>query len=78
MVRIDLRARQVNLLVSEEEMARRRAEEAAAPFTGPDHQTPWHEISRQITGQFAGGAVIESAVKYQRIAQTKGLPRDSH
>ena len=75
-VRIDLRARSVNVLVSDEELARRRAEEAS--FTGPEHQTPWHEISRGITGQFAGGAVIESAVKYQRIAQTKGLPRDSH
>jgi dihydroxy-acid dehydratase len=77
-VRIDLRARSVNALVSEEELARRRAENEATPFAGPESQTPWHEIARGITGQFAGGAVIETAVKYQRIAQTKGLPRDSH
>jgi len=77
-VRIDLRARSVNVLISENELARRRAEEEATPFAGPESQTPWHEIARDITGQFAGGAVIESAVKYQRIAQTKGLPRDSH
>ncbi len=77
-VRIDLRARSVNLLVSEAELASRRAAAADAPFAGPASQTPWHEISRAITGQFAGGAVIESAVKYQRIAQTMGLPRDSH
>ena len=25
-----------------------------------------------------GGAVLENAVKYQRIAQTFGIPRDSH
>jgi dihydroxy-acid dehydratase len=77
-VRIDLRARVVNVLISDEELAARRADEERNPFAGPDSQTPWHEISRAITGQFAGGAVIESAVKYQRIAQTKGLPRDSH
>lgn len=78
LVRIDLRARTVNLLVPDEELAARRAAQEQAPFTGPASQTPWHEISRAITGQFAGGAVIEAAVKYQRIAQTMGLPRDSH
>ncbi|WJT00679.1 IlvD/Edd family dehydratase [Novosphingobium humi] len=77
-VRIDLKNRSVNVLVSDEELDRRRAENAANPFSGPESQTPWHEIARRETGQFAGGAVIESAVKYQRIAQTKGLPRDSH
>lgn len=77
-VRIDLGARSVNVLLDEQELARRAAENSAVPFTGPESQTPWHEIARRETGQFAGGAVIESAVKYQRIAQTKGLPRDSH
>ncbi|MBB3957266.1 IlvD/Edd family dehydratase [Novosphingobium sediminicola] len=77
-VRIDLKTRSVNVLVSDEELDRRRAENAENPFSGPESQTPWHEIARRETGQFAGGAVIESAVKYQRIAQTKGLPRDSH
>ena len=77
-VRIDLKNRSVNVLVSDEELDRRRAENAENPFSGPESQTPWHEIARRETGQFAGGAVIESAVKYQRIAQTKGLPRDSH
>jgi dihydroxy-acid dehydratase len=24
------------------------------------------------------GAVLENAVQYQRIAQTKGIPRDNH
>ncbi|NOW45401.1 dihydroxy-acid dehydratase, partial [Novosphingobium sp. SG751A] len=77
-VRIDLKNRSVNVLVSDEELDRRRVENAENPFSGPESQTPWHEIARRETGQFAGGAVIESAVKYQRIAQTKGLPRDSH
>jgi dihydroxy-acid dehydratase len=77
-VRIDLAARRVDLLASDEELARRRAEQDLSPFAGPPSQTPWHEIARSITGQFDGGAVIESAVGYQRIAQTMGLPRDSH
>ena len=77
-LRIDLRARSVNLLITDEELAERRARNEADPFAGPESQTPWHEIARRETGQFAGGAVIESAVKYQRIAQTKGLPRNSH
>ena len=77
-VRVDLRARTVNVLLPDAELDRRRTEQDQAPFAGPPSQTPWHEIARNETGQFAGGAVIERAVKYQRIAQTKGLPRDSH
>jgi dihydroxy-acid dehydratase len=38
----------------------------------PESQTPWQEIHRNLVGQFDTGAVLESAVKYQRIAQTKG------
>ena len=51
---------------------------AANGFAYPASQTPWQEIHRSLTGQFAGGAVLESAVKYQRIVQTAGKPRDSH
>jgi len=73
-IRVDLKARRVDLLVDDVELARRRNEASA---TIPASQTPWQEIHRDIVGQFEGGAVIESAVKYQRIAE-KGLPRDSH
>jgi dihydroxy-acid dehydratase len=78
-VRIDLKARSANMLVDDAELDRRRADLAAieAHIT-PESQTPWQEIQRDLVGQFATGAVLESAVKYQRIAQTKGLPRDSH
>jgi dihydroxy-acid dehydratase len=78
-IRIDLRARTVTLQVSDAELARRRAVlEAAGGYEIPLPQTPWQELSRELTGQYPGGAVIERAVPYQRIAQTKGLPRDSH
>jgi len=74
-IRIDLKANRADMLVDDDELARRRAE---APVVAvPASQTPWQEIHRDVVGQFDGGAVIESAVKYQRIA-AKGLPRDSH
>lgn len=77
-VRVDLNTRTVNVLISDAELASRRAEQDAEPFAGPLSQTPWQEIARDVTGQFAQGAVIEGAVKYERIAQTMGQPRDSH
>ena len=77
-VRIDLGKRTANMLVAPEELEARRAALAAELDYVPQSQTPWQEIHRNVTGQFEGGAVIELAVKYQRIAQTRGLPRDSH
>ena len=50
----------------------------AGGYRSPASQTPWQEIQRSLVGQFETGAVLENAVKFQRIAQTKGLPRDSH
>lgn len=78
-VRIDLRRNSANMLVSDEELARRRAElEAAGGYAYPAHQTPWQEIQRTFVGQMETGAVLEPAVRYQRIAQTMGMPRDNH
>ncbi len=78
-VRIDLRACTADMLVDEAELARRKTDLAQIENRlEPESQTPWQEIQRGITGQFDTGAVLEPAIKYQRIAQTKGLPRDSH
>ena len=78
-VRVDLNLREVNVLLDAKELDQRRRDmQQEGGYTYPPSQTPWQEIHRNITGQFEGGAVIESAVKYQRIAQTMGLPRDSH
>jgi dihydroxy-acid dehydratase len=78
-IRIDLKKRTADMLVPDAELAARRAAlEAAGGYQIPASQTPWQELHRQITGQYPGGAVIESAVPFQRIAQTRGLPRDSH
>jgi dihydroxy-acid dehydratase len=78
-VRVDLKRREVNMLVSAEEIARRRRDlETNGGFGAPASQTPWQEIHRNLTGQFDTGAVLEPAVKFQRIAQSAGLPRDNH
>ncbi len=78
-VRVDLRAGTANMLVPDAEVAeRRRALEAAGGFPYPASQTPWQEIQRNLVGQMEGGAILEGSEAYQRIAQTRGLPRDNH
>jgi dihydroxy-acid dehydratase len=78
-VRIDLRQGRADMLVDEAELASRRAElEAKGGYAYPDSQTPWQEIQRAVIGQMNTGAILEGSEKYQRIAQTKGLPRDNH
>ena len=78
-IRVDLVKGQVNLLLSDAEIAQRRQElDAAGGYPYPASQTPWQEMQRQTIGQFEGGAVLEPAVKYQQIARTKGIPRHNH
>jgi len=78
-VRIDLRKGSANILTSEAELAaRRRALEAAGGYRYPPSQTPWQEIQRSMVEQLADGMVLKPAVKYQRIAETFGIPRDNH
>ena len=43
-----------------------------------ESQTPWQELQRKFIGQLASGACLDFAVNYQRIAETKGVPRHSH
>ncbi len=78
-LRIDLARGEVNLLVDADELERRRRElDAAGGFAYPPSQTPWQEIQRRLVGQLDTGAILEGSEAYQRIAQTKGLPRDNH
>ena len=77
-LRIDLGKGQANILISPEELARRRAALAArGGFGHPDSQTPWQEIQRGMVDDFAHGMVLKPAVKYQRVAE-KFVPRDNH
>ncbi|MFC3214211.1 MULTISPECIES: IlvD/Edd family dehydratase [Novosphingobium] len=78
-VRMDLKKGRVDVLISDEELAARRAAlEAAGGYKYPASQTPWQEIQRALVGQMDTGAILEGSEKYQRIAQTMGLPRDNH
>ena len=78
-VRIDLGKRTANILISDAELAKRReALKAAGGYKYPAHQTPWQEIQRGIVDELSNGMVLKPAVKYQKIAETKGVPRDNH
>jgi dihydroxy-acid dehydratase len=78
-VRIDLNIGKCDVLISAEElMARRQELTEAGGYKFPPSQTPWQAIQRALVGQLESGAILEGAESFQRIAQTAGLPRDSH
>ena len=57
---------------------RRAALQKRGGYAFPKSQTPWQEIQRGMVDQLADGMVLKPAVKYQRVAQTSGVPRDNH
>ena len=78
-VRIDLNKGEANILISEEELARRRTElNSHGGFPIPKNQTPWQEIQRGMVDQLSEGMVLKPAIKYQHVAKTFGIPRDNH
>ncbi|MGE0119037.1 MAG: IlvD/Edd family dehydratase [Dongiaceae bacterium] len=74
-IRVDLPRRRADMLVPDDEIARRRKELVLPELQS---QTPWQEIYRDHVGQLSAGAVLENAVKYKRIAEAFGVPRDNH
>jgi dihydroxy-acid dehydratase len=78
-VRIDLKKRTADILISKEELVKRRAAlEKAGGYKYPASQTPWQEIQRGIVDELSNGMVLKPAVKYQKIHKTFGIPRDNH
>jgi dihydroxy-acid dehydratase len=78
-VRIDLKKRTADILISPEELEKRRAELlAAGGYKYPPSQTPWQEIQRGMVDELANGMVLKPAVKFQKVDQTYGIPRDNH
>jgi len=78
-VRIDLGRRSANILISDAELAQRRADlQGHGGYDFPKSQTPWQEIQRSMVDQLSDGMVLKPAVKYQRVAATYGVPRDNH
>ncbi len=72
-IRTDLTAGECNMLVSDEEIARRRAD--GLPAIRPS-QTPWQEMYRATVGQLETGACMEPALKYRGVANNP--PRHNH
>jgi len=70
---IDLNNYTANMLVSDEEIELRK-KDGVPPY--PESQTPWQEIQRNLVGELSDGAVLENAVKFQKVR--KKLPRDNH
>jgi dihydroxy-acid dehydratase len=72
-VQVDLRHRQVDALLSDEEMARRRQDLGPVQLK---NDSPWQELYRASVGQLDTGACLEFAVGYRDLRQT--VPRHSH
>jgi dihydroxy-acid dehydratase len=78
-VRIDLGRRTADILISEAELAARRAAlNNAGGYPHPPSQTPWQEIQRTMVDQLSDGMVLRPAVEFHRVAQKYPVPRDNH
>jgi dihydroxy-acid dehydratase len=74
-IRIDLKRAHADVLISDEEIAARRAVLSPPEL---ESQTPWQEIYRATVSQLDTGACLELALQYHDLVHTKGLPRHSH
>jgi dihydroxy-acid dehydratase len=72
-IRIDLNLGRCDMLVSDQEIERRKAE--GIPGV-PADATPWQMIYRQTVTQLADGATIKGAEAFRRISRTP--PRHNH
>ena len=78
-VRIDLKKRTANILISDVELAQRRADlQKRGGFPYPKSQTPWQEIQRSMVAQFDEGMVLKPAVEFKDVAHVSPVPRDNH
>jgi dihydroxy-acid dehydratase len=73
LIRVDLRNRQVDLLVNDEEIEKRRAALSPVDFV---QGSPWQEMFRSHVGQLDTGACLEFALAYRDLGKT--VPRHSH
>jgi dihydroxy-acid dehydratase len=72
-IRVDLNAGSCDMLVPEDELARRK-KEAPPPLRAST--TPWEEMYRATVGQRDSGAVMEPALKFRRVGSK--IPRLNH
>ena len=77
-LRVDLNTREVQLQLSDAEIAERRAAlEAAGGYKVPESQSPWQAIFRDRVRQFSEGMVLDGADEFRDIGN-KTMPRHSH
>lgn len=74
-IRIDLKRKRVDLLISKEELDARKMNYHPRKFTS---YTPWQEIYRQLVGNLSEGACLEMGLKYRDVIHEFGNPRHSH
>jgi dihydroxy-acid dehydratase len=72
-VRVDLRNRRVDVLLTDEQLEERRKSVTSAPLR---HDSPWQQLYRAHVGQLETGACLEFAVEYHELR--KAVPRHSH
>ena len=72
-VKVDLRNRRVDALITDEEI---EARWAALEPVALKSDSPWQELFRAHVGQLETGACLEFAVKYRDLRKT--VPRHSH
>ena len=74
-VRVDLQQATVNVLLSDNELAARRA-----TYQQPEliNQTPWQELHRSHVGQHDTGACLDFATAYRDVLVTRGEARTNH
>lgn len=74
-VRIDLNKRSADIMISAEELERRRK-----AWTPPKlvNATPWQELHRKTVGQLSTGGCMDFATGYQKVDETFGVPRHNH
>lgn len=77
-VRLDMDKGRLDVMIDEDEIARRQAEWKRNPPKLPPSQTPWQEIYRQQVGQLATGGCLEPAVLHLKVIETYGTPRRNH
>jgi len=72
-IKVDLKERRVDVLLSDAEIAERRA--SLRPFE-IHNNSPWEQLYREHVGQLETGACLDFAVDYHDIR--KVIPRHSH
>src|SRR5262249_21439142 len=72
-VKVDFKARRVGVVLSDEEIARRKG---SAKAIDGRNKSPWQELYRRHVGQLSAGACLDFAVPYRDLR--KVVPRHSH